>query len=135
MSATGIFDIGKTNKKFIVFDENYDVLYEDRVVIPEIKDDDGDPCEDLSAVKDWIIEKLQTVFSGSSFQISKLNFSTYGASLVHIDNKGNTVTPFYNYLKQFPKTTRHSFFNKYGNEDEFSRITGSPFLGMLNSRC
>ena len=38
-----IFDIGKTNKKLILFNCNYDVLQENSIHIPEIMDEDGYP--------------------------------------------------------------------------------------------
>ena len=56
-----IFDIGKTNKKLFLFDEQYNVLYEKAETFVETKDEDGDPCEDLGLLTDWVKKSLQEV--------------------------------------------------------------------------
>src|SRR5690606_31316494 len=61
-----------------------------------------------------------------------LNFSTYGASFVHLGSDGRVVAPLYNYLKPYPKRTLDRFFAKYP-EQENSLQTASPNLAMLNS--
>ena len=71
--------------------------------------------------------------SPQEFDIVSLNFSCYGASLVHIDENGKVLTPLYNYLKPLTDDIYDAFYGKYGPEDEFSRVTGSPKLGMLNT--
>jgi sugar (pentulose or hexulose) kinase len=62
-----------------------------------------------------------------------VNFTTYGASLVYIDEDGNTVAPLYNYLKPYPEALQKQFYDTYGGEKEFSHRTASPVLGNLNS--
>ena len=42
-----IFDVGKTNKKLLLFDAQYNVVYEQSDQLPETIDEDGDPCEDV----------------------------------------------------------------------------------------
>ena len=51
---TLIFDIGKTNKKVFVFDADYQIIYEESHRISEIKDEDGDACDDLDSLIEWI---------------------------------------------------------------------------------
>src|SRR5689334_9029607 len=96
-----IFDIGKTNKKLFLFDEQYNIVLEKSEQFPEVIDEDGDACENLAALTNWVRSCLQQVFHDEKYQVRALNFSTYGASFVHIDNEGNAVAPLYNYLKPF----------------------------------
>jgi len=49
-----IFDVGKTNKKLLLFDEDYKIVYEQTVQLKEIEDEDGFPCEDVFALTNWI---------------------------------------------------------------------------------
>jgi hypothetical protein len=42
-----IFDVGKTNKKLFLFDEEYNVVFERSARFNEIEDEDGFPCENL----------------------------------------------------------------------------------------
>jgi len=131
--VTGIFDIGKTNKKFLVFDKNLKVLQEESTNIEEIPDEDGMLWDDLAATTKWVKETFHKLYNSGKFHISRLNFSTFGASFVHLDAQGKLVTPLYSYLKTFPIELKEKFFNTYGGEQEISKITASPSLGMLNS--
>ncbi|MES1225967.1 MAG: carbohydrate kinase, partial [Bacteroidota bacterium] len=49
-----IFDIGKTNKKVFLFDEDYNIVFEKTEILPEIKDEDGFPCEDIEMLVKWV---------------------------------------------------------------------------------
>ena len=49
-----IFDIGKTNKKILLFDENYKIVFEQSKQFDEIKDEDGFSCEDVNALTEWV---------------------------------------------------------------------------------
>ncbi|MBU3745140.1 MAG: carbohydrate kinase, partial [Sediminibacterium sp.] len=50
-----IFDIGKTNKKLLLFDSNFTIVYEKLIQISEVIDEDGFPCENIDALTQWII--------------------------------------------------------------------------------
>ncbi len=131
--ATLIFDIGKTNKKYFLFDEDFNQLQSEYISIAEINDDDGFACDDLAAIENWMLAVYDKIASDKNFEISFINFSSYGATLVHLDEAGNPCTPLYNYLKVFPEDTKQLFEEKYGNLVVWSRQTASPLLGMLNA--
>jgi sugar (pentulose or hexulose) kinase len=128
-----IFDIGKTNKKVFLFDEDYQIRFEKSMQLPEIQDEDGFPCEDIHELTKWVKGTLLELMSLTEFGIKALNVSAHGASFVHLDEKGNPVAPLYNYLKPYPEYLKKKFYDTYGGENEFSRITASPVLGHLNS--
>jgi sugar (pentulose or hexulose) kinase len=133
MNQIAIFDIGKTNKKCLVFDEHYQVVFEKTTSLPETIDEDGFPCEDLNLLTQWVKESLESLLNNPNFNIRAINCTTYGASFVHLDAKGNPLTPLYNYLKPFPNELKKQFFGQYGNEEKMALETASPVLGMLNS--
>lgn len=128
-----VFDIGKTNKKFFVFDKNWSVVYEKSVQFEEVSDEDGFPSDNLSNLKQWVRETFEEALIHPHLNITHVNVSAYGASLVHIDREGKTVTPLYNYLKPYPNDLKAKFFENYGPQPVFSASTASPYLGMLNS--
>jgi sugar (pentulose or hexulose) kinase len=128
-----IFDIGKTNKKAFVFDEDYRIVFEKTAQLPETTDDDGDPCEDLSLLTKWVLETWREILNDAQFNILAANATTYGASLVHLGEDGKPVLPLYNYLKPFPENLKKQFFDTYGGEEKISLETASPSLGSLNS--
>lgn len=133
MKVTLIFDIGKTNKKCFLFDKNYQEVYQEYIKIPEIEDENGDPCDDLIAIEKWIKSTLRKLLKNKKWKIRAINFSTYGASFVHLDKHGKLLTPLYNYLKPYPKKCLQSFYKKYGSSLKIASETASPPSEMLNS--
>ncbi|MEM6376772.1 MAG: FGGY family carbohydrate kinase [Bacteroidota bacterium] len=133
MEVTAVFDIGKTNKKFFLFDKNYQEVFKSYQQFEEIEDEDGFPCDNVAALKKWVITTFQEALGNPNFEIKAVNCSAYGASFVHLDKRGEIITPLYNYLKPFPADLLDAFYKKYGNQLQLATETASPPLGMLNS--
>jgi len=128
-----IFDIGKTNKKVLLFDKNLQIVSEDEDKFEEIVDDDGFACDDIEKIEEWVFQSTNKYLSDPAFNVKAINFTTYGATLIYIDKNGERLTPVYNYLKPLPEGVAESLYESYGGKEEFSRKTASPALGMLNS--
>lgn len=128
-----IFDVGKTNKKLFLIDENYQIVYERSARFVETVDEDGEPCENLESLKSSVYDSLHQVLQMKEFDVKAVNFSTYGASFVYLDENGSPLTPLYNYLKEYPEELKKEFYAKYGGEEKISLETASPILGSLNS--
>ena len=131
MKVIAIFDIGKTNKKVFLWNESYEIVFERQQNFNEIPDEDGFLGEDLPAVRSWMLQTFAEVNALPEYQICALNFSGYGATVVFVDEAGNSVSSLYNYLKAFPDGLFP--YQNYGGTDEFARATASPILGNLNS--
>ncbi len=132
-SVCAVLDIGKTNKKLFLFDENYRIVLENSVQFPETTDEDGDSCENVSLLTEWVLQSVHDVLALEEYEVKAINVSTYGASFVHVGEDGNPVAPLYNYLKPYPEALKKQFYDTYGGEREFSRKAASPILGSLNS--
>lgn len=128
-----IFDVGKTNKKLLLFNEQYQLVAEESVKLPEIHDEDGFPCEDINALYSWMINSFSELEKNKKFSIKAVNFSAYGASFVLLDDKLQVCAPLYNYLRPYPEDLKKKFYDTYGGEQTFSLETASPVLGSLNS--
>lgn len=133
LSVVLIFDVGKTNKKLFLFDEQYKIVFEESAKFEETKDEDGFPCEDLQAVTKWVWEKFWQITSHADYDVRAVNFSAYGASLVHLNDLYKPLTPLYNYLKPYPEKLKKRFYDTYGGESVIAKETASPVLGSLNS--
>ncbi|MEI8074403.1 MAG: FGGY family carbohydrate kinase [Bacteroidota bacterium] len=133
LSVIAIFDIGKTNKKLLLFDEQYRLVWETVSQFAELTDEDDFPCEDIDALTLWIHAAIETLLGDNRFIIKAINFSAYGASLVYLDYNGNIIPPLYNYLKPYPSELSKKFYIDYGGEQNMSKATASPTLGNLNS--
>jgi sugar (pentulose or hexulose) kinase len=128
-----IIDVGKTNKKLFLFDEQYQIVFEQCEQFPETVDEDGFSCEDVQLLTEWMHKTLDTLSRLTEFEVRAINFSAYGASFVHIDENNKPVTPLYNYLKPFPEPLNNRFYGHYGEKPDFALATASPVLGNLNS--
>ncbi|QPH38550.1 FGGY family carbohydrate kinase [Pedobacter endophyticus] len=132
MNVIAVFDIGKTNKKVLLFDRDFNVVYVNAMRFEETLDEDDFPCEDLEAIETWVQDEVKAIQEKQVFFIKAINFSTHGAALVYLNKDGKRITPLYNYLK--PLTVNVApFYQANGGIEEFSRKTASPAYGMLNS--
>jgi sugar (pentulose or hexulose) kinase len=128
-----IFDIGKTNKKILLFNYDLKLVSESEEKFAQIKDEDGIECDDIELIERWIRKSLVNIIRSADYDLKAVNFATYGATLVYLDSNGRRLTPVYNYLKPVDEKIPQSIYDKYGGKDEFCRKTASPALGMLNS--
>lgn len=128
-----VFDIGKTNKKLFLFNEQYQCEFERTTRFSETVDEDGDPCEHLESLRLFILDSLRDVAAMEQFDVKAVNFTAYGASFVYIDTHGEPLTPLYNYLKPYPQTLQQELYSTHNGEALFAQETASPVLGSLNS--
>jgi sugar (pentulose or hexulose) kinase len=128
-----VYDIGKTNKKILLFNYDLKLVYETEEKFSQLKDDDGFECDDIELIEKWIKHSVSKLVRSSEYELTAVNFATYGATLIYLDKHGKSITPAYNYLKPIDQTIAERLYEKYGGRDEFCRKTASPALGMLNS--
>lgn len=133
MNITVVFDIGRTNKKYILFDEHYGVIEEFTEHLPETVDEDGFPTENLSLLTDWVTRNWQKILDNPDYTVRSVNATAYGASLVHLNESHKPIGQLYSYLKPFPEEYSRAFYEKYGTPEHVALQTGSPNLGFLNS--
>ena len=133
-----IFDIGKTNKKCLLFDENNQLIEEQQEVYTEIKDEDGFPCDDLVRLTEGVLSTWQKLKNNDRFEVKGVSFTAYGASFVYLDKNNQPIAPLYNYLKPLPDELSKQFYNSIKQQfnqtkEAFAAATCSPPMGLLNS--
>lgn len=128
-----IFDIGKTNKKLLLFNQRYEVVAEESTSLPETTDEDGFPCEDLEQLTNWIKLQVEALKRSEVFQLKAINFSTYGASIVLTGKNGQRIMPLLNYLKPYPDGLLEQFTSSHGGAEKIATETSSPMMGHLNA--
>ncbi len=128
MNNTLIFDIGKTNKKALVFDKDYQVIEEKQTTFDEVGDIDGEPTDDMTKIELW----MQKILRGyKNLDITHINFATYGATIAHLDSKGKLIANPFNYLKKVTPSVKQQFLEKNGGSPAFCTATASPDLDVL----
>jgi hypothetical protein len=128
-----IFDIGKTNKKLLLFNYNLNLVSETETRFEEKLDDDDFECDNIEMIEKWIKESITMLIRSDKYDLTALNFATYGATLAYLNSEGQRIAPVYNYLKPIDDRIPERLYRRYGGQDEFCRRTASPALGMLNS--
>jgi len=58
-----VFDIGRSSKRFVLFDGNLNVMHTDEKIIGEVADSEDQPCQDLPEIEQWIRSCLSGVTS------------------------------------------------------------------------
>jgi sugar (pentulose or hexulose) kinase len=128
-----IFDIGKTNKKLLLFNYRLEIILEQETRFEQVTDDDGFECDNIDLIEIWIKESVSKLIHSDKYDLTSVNFATYGATLAYLNSEGKRITPVYNYLKPIDEKIPERLYKRYGGQDEFCRRTASPALGMLNS--
>jgi sugar (pentulose or hexulose) kinase len=128
-----IFDIGKTNKKCMVYDADYEVVYSAFFDTPNVQDPEGFPTEDLEALKSAMDAQLRIVLGDASLDLRAINFTTYGATIVNTDAEGKIVHPLWDYLRPYDAGVMASFERDHGHNGDVYAQTASPSLGNLNT--
>lgn len=131
--VTAIFDIGRTNKKFFLFDDAFREVHREYTSFDMIEDEDGFPTENIHALRSWLRDVFDRILDGEQYDVRAINFSSYGASFVHLDADGKVLTPLYNYNKPLDEELLDQFYAAYGPEEALTLATGSDRSGMLNS--
>ncbi|HEY6506295.1 MAG TPA: carbohydrate kinase, partial [Chitinophagaceae bacterium] len=65
--AIAIFDVGKTNKKLLLFDQHYNVVYEESKKLEETKDEDGFSCENVAELTAWVKSSFEKLLTDDRF--------------------------------------------------------------------
>ena len=128
-----VFDVGKTNQKYFLFDPDFKILKRERIKVQKIKDEDGHKAENIAGIEKWMKDRFDELMQSEAFEITKVNFSGFGATWVHLDKDDQIITPVYDYHKEIAGDTFNLFYENYGPEAVFASQTGSKNLNMLNS--
>ena len=128
-----IFDVGKTHKKMLLYDKRFRVVKEESSAFPTTLDEDGFEADDVHYISQWVLDKVAAISADPQWKLQGINFTGYGATLVHLDIDGKPVCTMYNYLKPMEPHVVQGFYNLFGGAEKFSVQTSSPPMGMLNA--
>ncbi|NOY09364.1 MAG: carbohydrate kinase [Spirochaetes bacterium] len=122
------FDIGKTNKKIILFDENLKVLTSSYSSFPTLKRGNLE-VEDIEGIEQWIINSL-SAYSGE-YPIKVISISTHGAAFVGTGENGRPSLPVVSYTNEPGNSFHDEFYKLAGKPEELQIITATPGFGAL----
>ena len=99
-----VFDIGKTHKKFFLYDQDLRIIDMQSANIPSIEQDNI-LVENLSKTTEWFYQCLRNTV----LPIRSIAVSTHGASIVCVDDDGEAVLPLLDYTFE-PAASFHETF-------------------------
>jgi sugar (pentulose or hexulose) kinase len=122
-----VFDIGKSNKKFLVFSENLEPIYSESIRIDEIKIDNL-ICDDAESMLSWMRAKLMDACK--KWPIKALNITTFGATVANLKS-GVLRLPVISYNQEVEKQIKEKFYAEFGSPLKLYMLTGTPPYGQL----
>ena len=125
--AITVFDIGKTNKKLIVFDEDLKPLFEDKTRIGEVVKN-GILCDDAERIVAWMKSSFHNVLK--RYDVKALAVTTHGATVTYLSG-GKLGFPIVSYNHDIDEKIRRMFYEEFGDPFSLYSITGTPPWGRL----
>ncbi len=126
--AIAVLDIGKTNKKLVIFDNNLKQIDSIYSSFPTLKYEDLD-IENTRGIDSWFIAGLKTM--GSKYPIKVISVTTHGATGVCIDKKGNPSIPVVAYTNEVSEEFHDEFYNLVGARDALQVKTATAEVKPL----
>jgi len=126
--AIAVLDIGKTNKKLVIFDDNLNQIDSIYSSFPTIKYEELD-VEDIDGIDSWFLEGLKVM--GEKYPIKIISVTTHGATGVCIDKKGKPSVPVVAYTNEVNETFHDEFYNLAGTRDELQVKTATAEVKPL----
>ena len=122
-----VFDIGKTNKKLIVFDEDLKPLFEDKIHIGEVVKN-GILCDDAERIVAWMKSSFYNVLK--KYDVKTLAVTTHGATVTYLST-GKLGFPIVSYNHNIDENIRRMFYEEFGDPFSLYSVTGTPPWGRL----
>ena len=123
-----VLDIGKTNKKILVFNEDLEIIEEKFTRIPEIEED-GILYDNVDSLKAWILNTLGSL--AESYNIKVVSTSAHGATYSFVDENIESVVPQIAYNTDPGEDLHNEFYERCGDPLELQKSTATPNFNLL----
>lgn len=123
-----VIDVGKTNKKILIYDHLLKVVDEKFVRIPELEDGDVS-YDDVDTLKTWILKTLS--YFSSRYNIKVISTSGHGATYSLVDEDCRNVVPQVAYTTDPGMEFHKAFYEKCGDPVELQKSTATPNFNLL----
>ncbi|MFP4561942.1 MAG: FGGY-family carbohydrate kinase [Spirochaetia bacterium] len=125
-----VFDVGKTNKKLLIFDENLEILETTAEHFPA---DESGPVhfERIEEMSEWFLDRLGDF--ASRYPIRAVSVATQGATWLCVGADGGLTVPPVAYTTEPGDEFHAEFYDRFGGVEKIQRTTGTaPMSNLLN---
>ena len=123
-----VFDVGKTNKKLLVFDSELRLVESVFRSFPETRDQ-GILCEDIAGMESWFMGELSRC--AGEYPIRGISISTHGAAFAAVDRDINLVFPVLSYTQSVDEAFNRDFYRSFGDRIGLQKTTATPHFDRL----
>ncbi len=132
--AIAVIDIGMTNKKVAIYDENLsqrEAVYKNfspvKVSSPITSEEIN--SHDLDGMQGWFIEQIANF--AKRYPIKAISITTHGATAVCVDKAGNVCAPCLFYTHEVSKAFEDEFYALCGDKEFLQKTTATPPLSAM----
>ncbi len=126
-----ILDIGKSNTRLFLFDEELNIIHETRSSFPLLQGENGFLFDDFDSMFSWFLRQLKLIGDDRQFCIRALNVCSFGATVAHIDEKGELLHPLLAYTSAVPEGFDEEFKTWLSTVPGGCKRLGTPVLSRF----
>lgn len=120
--AIAVFDVGKTNKKLLVYDPSLNLVDSAFGSFPtEVHE--GIEVEPLEAIEAWLLERLSEF--AQRYPLRVISVATHGACSVGIGGDGEPSMPVVSYTHEPASNLHDQFYRRVGSPAQLQRETST----------
>ena len=123
-----VVDIGKTNKKVLIYDRALHLVEVVKQRIDEVQRE-GLHFEDIAGMSTWV--KAQIKVMAAKYPIAAISVTTHGATIVCIDEQGKVAVPTVAYTTETAAEISDAFFARFGSREALQKETATAEIGSL----
>jgi len=129
MDAIAVLDVGKTNKKVLIYDKQLKILAKISKAFGEKVTKQGLRLEQPEAVFLWFLNQLKNY--SKQFRIKAISITTHGAMGVCIDQSGCLTCPPLSYTNEPGQWFSNGFYQEYGDRDTLQSRYATAEIGQM----
>ena len=126
--AIAVFDVGKTNKKILIYDSDLTLRETVSQRFPCVTVD-GVFSEPVEAIEEWLLDQLSAL--AARWPIRVISISTHGAAFVCVDADGMPTVPAIDYTHDPGDDFHDTFFDRCGSRIALQKATATAELKPL----
>ncbi len=126
--AVAVLDIGKTNKKLVIYDDELNQIDSDFASFPTVKYDELD-VENVEEINRWFIDGLKKM--AEKYPVRVISVTTHGATGVCVDRNGSLAVPVVAYTNEADPAIDKEFYDLAGDKNELQIRTATAEIKPL----